>query len=194
MLIQFLILNCLCIPWIYHNWKWIFLNMLFWFINVGVWGLYLWMLSTYNFHFVFSLSDIGIRVMITSYNAVWNLYSLLMLWNSLNSHFLEKKVWWNCLSLVPFWRLGLCSFQSSFPLWPLVHLLCLFHDIYFSGLFLSCIYSYCFSVSSVAVIFFIFLISNVVYSPFLFSFFALPVFCNIKEGRFVSCVFCFLKC
>lgn len=113
------------IPWIDHNWKWgIFLNMLFWFINVGVWDLYLWMRSTYNFHFVFSLSDIGIRVMITSYNAVWNFYSFFMLWNSWNSHFLGKKIW-NCLSLVPFWRLGLCSVQSSFPLWPLVHLLCL---------------------------------------------------------------------
>lgn len=80
------------IPWIDHNWKWgIFLNMLFWFINVGVWDLYLWMRSTYNFHFVFSLSDIGIRITITSYNAVWNFYSFFMLWNSWNSHFLEKK-------------------------------------------------------------------------------------------------------
>lgn len=93
-----------------------------------------------------------------------------------------------------FLKAGFFSFQSSFPLWLLVHLLCLFRDIYFSGLFLSCIYSYCFSFSSVAVMFFIFLISNVVYSPFLFSFLALPVFYNIKEDRFVSCVFCFLKC
>lgn len=137
MLIQFLILDCLCTPWIYHNWKWgIFKNMLFWFVNVGVWNLYLWMRSTYNFHFVFSLSDIGIRVMITSYNTVWNFYSFFMLWNSWNSQlfhlfpapkkdFFGKKIWWNCLSLVPFWRLGLCSFQSSFPLWLLVHVLCL---------------------------------------------------------------------
>lgn len=94
MLIQFLILDCLCIPWIYHNWKWgIFKNMLFWFVDVGVWNLYLWMRSTYNFHFVFSLSDIGIRVMITSYNTVWNFYSFFMLWNSWNSqlfHLFQK--------------------------------------------------------------------------------------------------------